>query len=588
MIGNAIDNLISVFSPGWGAKRMANRQYGESIKNAAGVHESMRKLLSGRNAGGYEAGKSDRLKGRTVGSAHENDVPRRQIETLRWRAWNLHRNCPQARKISRTLCAKVVGRGLSPQPQATKKDGSPFVDFRKRARQVWEEFVGECDFRGKPGLGGHDLVTLSKTALRGTILSGGVLFRFHHLDPKEQQKRDLHLPLQIQLLHIDRLDTEKNGDNQYYGFDLDSAGRVTAYNVLKGGTDDNSTERSVKVPAAEMRHLFSEEDIDQFIGSPWLGAALLTMDDRRGYEYSELIAAEMASCFVAAYRRSAGQSGGIGLQNDGDRDLTDSDGNPITKLQPGMILDLGQTGELDLKNPSRPNSNAEGFLAHLVRSEAVSMPGVKSSTLTGDYRNSSFSSERSADNDIWPELEELQDWFANEFVGPIYREVISVAVAAGKFEDIKEFAVDDFNARKREYLKVNWQGPVARSINPKDDAIAARSRVQNATSSPQREGAKLGRDWREILQEQSEFIEYCEELGLPEIIWQQALGIMSTTAAVEPEPDPDDEKTLEEKEAAREDEDEPEDPTETEDDDDVLDVLQRRGGFAVNGSGVIA
>lgn len=525
MIGKAIDNLISVFSPAWGAKRMA---YRNQILASSGVHRSMEKLLGGRNAGGYEAGKVDRLKGRTVGSAHENDVPRQQIANLRYRSWNLFRNNPQARKICRTLGAKVIGRGLSPQPQATDTDGRPFVDFRKRAREVWQEFNGECDFRGRPGCGGHHLVTLAKTALRQCILSGGTLYRFHHLGTEEQKELSLFLPLQIQLIHIDRLDEEKHGDKFYRGLELDKEARVIAYHILEGGTGDG--EGSVPVPKSEMRHLFAEEDIDQLIGSPWMGASMLTMDDRRSYESSEIIAAESASCYIGTYKRSPGQTGAPGLQQDGDRDLNDADGNPITHLQPNMLIDLGSTGEFNIVSASRPNSSAEPFLQHLVRSEAVSVPGVKASTLTGDYRNSSFSSERSADNDVWPELEELQDWFATGFSQPIYDEVITVAVAAGKFDGIDGFSVEDFNTRKREYLKANWQGPVARSINPKDDAAAARARVQNGTSSPQREAGQIGRDWREIVLENVEFIEFCKSEGLPDDIWQQALGIQQTDA----------------------------------------------------------
>jgi hypothetical protein len=144
MIGTSIDNLISVFFPKWGLSRIAHRHYASRISAASnGTHSSMEKMLGSRGAGGYEAGKTDRLKGRTTGSAHENDVPREQLDRLRWRAWNLHRNCPQARKICRSLGSKVIGHGLSPQPQATRKDGTPFVEFR---RALTKESPSGADF----------------------------------------------------------------------------------------------------------------------------------------------------------------------------------------------------------------------------------------------------------------------------------------------------------------------------------------------------------------------------------------------------------------------------------------------------------
>jgi lambda family phage portal protein len=527
-VSSILDNTIAFFSPRWGAERIAIRHQLARIQDTNGVHESMRKLMSGRQ-GGYEAGKTDRLKGRTGGSPHENDVPRAQVDMLRWRSWNLYRNCPQARKICRSIGAKVIGPGLAPQSQATSPDGTPFVDFRKRASEIWDEFTKECDFRGKPGSGGQNFSVMSKTALRATMLSGGVLSRFHHLSPSEQRKRGLLVPLQVQLIHADRLDETKHGEDLFYGFKLDSEGRVLGAWIIKGGITNGTTidRESVYVPASEFRHLMAEEDIDQLIGVPWFGAALLTMTDVQEYEYNELTAARISSCVAFGYRRSGGKSGGIGLPygEGGDTDITDADGNPITHMQPGMVFDLGQSGELDMVNPQRPNAGASEFISHLIRSEAVSMPGVKGSTLSADYRNSSFSSERSADIDIWPEIEEIQDWFSVGFCQPVYDECITAAVIAGLFAGVAGFSAADFIARKREYLKTNWQGPVPRSINPKDDADASRVRVQSGISSPQREAAQVGRDWREILQEIDEFIDYATELGLPEDIWQQSLGI---------------------------------------------------------------
>ena len=419
MLGRALDNLVSVISPKWALQRIAHRDAISRVKAVSnGRHRAMEEMIGSSRKGGYEAGKADRLKGRTVGCTHENDIPSEQIDRLRWRSWQLFRNNPQARKICRTLGAKVIGRGLSPQPQATTETGEPFVEFRKRARQIWDEFAKEADFRGKPGRGGQHLTSLSKTALKAVMLSGGALYRFRHLDRAAQRALGLLVPLQIQLLHIDRLDTNADGPNQFRGVELDSSGKTIAYHVLTSSNANSET--TVRVPAAEMGHLLAEDDIDQILGAPWFGAALLTMDDRRNYEYSELIAAEMGSCIVAGYRRSAGHTAGIGLPgSEANYDLTDADGNPITHLQPGMFIDLGQSGELQMVNPQRPNSMAGEFIAHLLRTEAVSMPGIKSSTLTGDYRNSSFSSERSADNDTWPEIEEIQDWFAVGFCQPI-------------------------------------------------------------------------------------------------------------------------------------------------------------------------
>lgn len=520
-----IENAISAVSPKWGMRREACRFQTARIRAAFDDDgNSLRRAIFGNmKNGGYEAGRSDRIHGRIIGSPHENDIPSRQIAALRYRSWNLYRNCPQARKIVRTLDAKVIGRGLSPQPQSTNKDETAFVEFRKRAREVFAEFCKESDFRGKPGAGGQDFAGQCRTALHSCELSGGALYRFHRIDRKEQRDRELFVPLQLQLIHIDRLDETKSEKNVFRGIKVDDLGRVVGCWVKQGGV--NASEESIFIGIGELRHFYVQDDIDQFLGSPWFGAALLTMDDRRNYENSEIIAAEAAACVVGTYRLSPGQ-GGFGLQtSDTNSDLTDVDGNPVTRLQPMMMLNLGSAGEFEIKGSDRPNSSASEFLSHLMRGEAASVPGVKSSTLTMDYRNSSFSSERSADNDIWPELETVQDWLALGFCQPIYEECIKAAVLSGLFDKVPGFSAADFEVRKREYLKTTWQGPVCRSINPKDDALAARERIKNGSSSPQREAAKLAADWREILQEDHEYIEFAQSLDIPDDVWQNGLGI---------------------------------------------------------------
>ena len=526
MIGKAIDSIIGIISPRWAVQRTLWRARSSSIRAAASEHKSMQKML-GTGRGGYEAGKVNRLTEHNFGSAHENDLDRNQITNMRNRSWNLYRNNPQARKIIRTLNAKVIGRGMNPQPQTVLPDGKPFVAFRKKARSIWKEASKELDFRGKPGRGGQHLVQLHKRALTHAILSGGCLMRFHHLKKREQNSKRLLLPLQIRLMHIDRLDETKHneGDRIFYGVQLNADNIPESYWLKSGGVKSDDNESSA-IPAKELIHFYPEDDIDQILGSPQFCAALLTADDRRHYEESELTAAEMGSKFVAGYRRSSGQTG-LGLPNtDEDWDLTDSSGNKIEYLQSGMFVDLGKEGSFDMINMNRPNSGAEAFLNHLIRGEAVGMPGVKASTLTGDYRNSSFSSERSADNDAWPELEDLQDWISCSFSQPIYEEVIKAAVLAGLFDDVDGFTTAAFSADQRNYLNANWQGPVARSINPKDDVKAAMDRVKSGTSSVQKEASKIAADWRENLEDAAEFMAYCEELGLPEDFCRQALGMM--------------------------------------------------------------
>jgi lambda family phage portal protein len=519
MLGRALDSFIGFISPAWGVQRMVARATMSQIQ-----------AIGSGGSGGYDAAKLNRLtKANRAAASNENAQPRGDIRNLRALSWKLYRNNAQAKKICRTLESKVIGRGLQPHSQATKADGSPHVEFRTAAHKLWRACHESLDYRGRPGQGGQDFTELSKTALRGTILGGDMLYRFRTGDARKKMPG-----LNVQLIHSDRLSGDQPAQGTppgavlFNGIELNQQDRRVAYHLWRYHPSDplanNGLQTVVRVPASEIGHLYVAEDVDQLCGTPWFSAALSKMIDTGDYEFTELTAAKVAACVVMGYRRSSGQTApGLGLSQPDNWDVTDADGNKLSAVQPGMLLDLGRNGEIQMVNPMRPNANIGEFVAHMLRSQATSVPGVKGSTLTGDFRNSSFSSERSADNDIWPEIESLQDWFAGGFCQPIYERLVTDAIAAGYFDGIVD--AQEFKERKEDYLRCGWQGPVARSINPVHDADASRMRVQNGQSSPQREAALLGRNWQELVMETKEYIAFAKEQELPESIIAQALGI---------------------------------------------------------------
>ena len=534
-LGQFVDQCISVIAPQYALRRQAARSLSWSLES-----------WGGNGPHGYDGGKKNRLtKGWMGANLNENAIPQGQVEQLRWNSWELYRNNPHARKICRSLEAKVIGRGLKPSSQAQRLDGTAHTEFRQAVRRLWDEVSDELDYRGLPGHGGQHIADLQKTALRGVILGGDVLYslRRSRIDRWSQSGRTL--PIQVQLIHAQRLANlsqraEGSGNEIYHGIELFANGSRAAYwlhdrhpaEPCYGASDPQ------RYPATQIGHLYVADDIDQLRGTPWFAAALLQMRDTSDYQYNELKASALAACIVLGYRRASGQTMGPGINPPSNWDLTDADGNKITHIQPGMLLDLGMSGEIQGFNPARPNTAAGDWINHLIRSTATAVPGVKGSTLTGDYRNSSFSSERSADNDTWPEIEGLQDWFAFNFMHPIFQEIVRTAFLTGYFDGV--VTDSEFADNEKSLLSAAWQGPVALSINPTDDAEAAAKRVANGTSSPQIEAAKLGRDWREILRDVDEFREQAEAIDLPPAYVDGVFGAESQSGE-SPAPEPEEE-----------------------------------------------
>lgn len=524
MIGRAVESLISAISPSWALQRASARATLDQIN-----------AISGTN-GGYSSGKANRLtRGWSRSPMTENQVPRAQIDQLRASSWTLYRDNPYARKIVRTLESKVVGRGMSPQPLAIKADGTPHDAFRQRAKELWWAVQPCFDVRGLPGRGGLDMVELQKLALRSAVIGGNTFARVVSLTDREARRAGNPVRLQLQFIGQERLspDTKAdgfaNGNEFYRGIEFNDRGRV-AYHFY--GPQFENTVVPVgdvqRVPAGEIIHLYNQDDVDQMQGVPWFSSALLQFRDTGDLQYNVLKASAIAACVVMGYKLSSGQKK-LGLSAGDSGDLEDADGNRITKMQPGMMINLGSDGKIEGFSPAQPTTNVEGFIQHMLRGVGASVPGIKSSTITGDYRNSSFSSERSADNDCWPEMEGVQDWFAAAFCQPLWEQIVTNAFLSGWFTGVVD--PDEFLNRRRELLDTHWQGPKPRSINPADDAKAAALRIACGQSSIQMECSAVNVDWRDVVRDNAEFVAEAEKQGLPEAWILASLGMAPAKAA---------------------------------------------------------
>lgn len=527
MIGEFIDRAISLVSPVWGLQRIAARATISQIE-----------AFSGTGQGGYDAGKHNRLtQGRLGSRVKENAIPIIEVQRLRWQAWHLWRNNGHARKIVRSIKSKTIGNGMIPTSQAVDADGNADTAFRDRARQLWDQLATNFDYRGVPGQGGLDTVGLAKLALQSAVVGGELLYRLMPITARQQKERGLPIPATLMLIDAERLATGNQfplsgaeipeGNHVYRGIELDSDGRRVAYWLYTYpiGAIAPVAADAKRIEADQLFHLFIEDDIDQYRGVSWFAPSLLDLRDVGDYKYNELKSSAMAACVVLGYRRATGATQ-LGLNQPTTADMTDADGNQVRSIQPGMFVNLGKDGGLEGFNPQRNGANVEGFAQFMLRGIAGAAPGVKPSTVTGDYRNASFSSERAADNDCWPEIEDVQDWFAAGWYQPWWEKCLDLAVASGFFAGIVD--PQAYIDNRSNYVRTKWQGPVNRSINPTDDAKSAGLRVAGLQSPLQHECAAVGTDWRENIRAMAEVYKFAAEAGAPKNAIDHLFGINVT------------------------------------------------------------
>ena len=525
---NLLDSIIGYVAPAWGAQRLEARALMSQIN-----------AVMGTGVGYANAQKTRLNRPRSTALVKDHALPQQQYQNLTVDSWTLYRDKPYVRKLVNSLISKVIGKGMSPKPTVVNDDGSANVAFNQRAAKLWSEVQDVLDWRGLPGSGGQTLSGIQRLALKATILSGNVFYRLVPIDGPERLRRESPVGLAIQLLDMSRLAADQDvpadqvaeGNQLYRGIELDVTGKRVAYwfNAIRPGEATPAFRNAKRRSAQEIGHLFVEDDIDQYIGTPWMCSVTQKIRDIDDLEHNVLKQSSMAACVVGSYSLPNGSvkfglnATDTNLPTADGSDLTDADGNKISRIQPAMMVNTSGGGEFKLHSPNQPNLNPEAFVQHMLRSVAAGLPGMKGSSLTGDYRNSSFSSEKAADNDCWPEIEAVQDWFASSFIQPIYDRIVRDAVFYKYFDGI--VTSDEFTANPSRFTACQWQGPVRKSINEVDDVKAAAERVRAGQSSLQMECSKLSVDWQQVLRDGDELYQQAKALGLPDEVVNNYLGV---------------------------------------------------------------
>jgi capsid protein len=182
---------------------------------------------------------------------------------------------------------------------------------------------------------------------------------------------------------------------------------------------------------------------------------------------------------------------------------------------------------------TRPNTDVTEFVGQLLRNVAGGMPVVKASTLTKNYKESTFSSEKSADNDQSFEVSQIQEWFITTFCQPIWAEFIDTAIMAQCFAGVEIPTPEELTPANRQLLfDSDWRGPGQKSLNPVVDEQATAMAVASGMKSYQSACAERGEDWRKNVRDDVAFIKFARAEGLDEMYIQQRLGAKPPVAGM--------------------------------------------------------
>lgn len=265
MAATLLDRLIGTLSPQRGLERLIARQRLERAYEAASPR--------------------DKWKPRRPGASAETDF-RADAGILRTKARALVQNVPYIHSAMNALVAYTVGTGIKPTHLGPEKE---------RLTALWKEWVRVADADGR-----MDYYGLQAAAYRAMQVDGEVLIRLRLRRPAD----GLPVPLQLQLLEIDWLDTEREtgaaeGNEIVNGIEYDQLGRKVAFWLFDRHPGDTAFRRfmrrvtstaSRRVPADSVIHLMRADAArpGQGRGITRLAPVIPSVRDLQLYEDAEL------------------------------------------------------------------------------------------------------------------------------------------------------------------------------------------------------------------------------------------------------------------------------------------------------------
>ena len=416
-----------------------------------------------------------------------------------------------AKAIDEWVC-NAIGNGIKPQSL------HPNEPTKARIQKLWSQFANECDASGTT-----DIYGFQALAFR-SMVEGGECFVRKHIRPMDA---GLAVPLQFQLIETEQLpfylarptpDTPQ-GNVVRASIEFDSDGRRKAYYFYK----EHPGERLffpnylalLRIPAAEIMHLFRPLRPGQLRGIPWLANALVRLWELDQYDDAELLRKKFAAMMMAFIIRQNPEDPFFGNEQTSAQ-TTDAGGatpDPeqgvqVAQLEAGTMMDLEPGEDVKFTDPADVGGNYEAFERQTLLRIGAGL-GLPYDMLTGDLSQTSYSSIRAGILSFRRLCEQIQySVFIFQFCRPCWQSFIEAAVLAGQLD------ARDYQANRADYLAVEWHTPKWAWVDPEKDVKAEVLAIRAGLKSRGMSINETGQDEEEVDRQIARDNERADELEL--------------------------------------------------------------------------
>lgn len=477
-MGNFLDSIIGFISPEAGARREAWRKNLEELRH-------------------YDAGNYDRLNAGWIAynqSAEQTD--RYSRDTVRARARDLERNSDMANSVIGAYKRNIVGLGI------TLQANTPSDSLNDAIEDAWKEWCKRqnCDVTET-----QSFSQMTRMAVERKKVDGGILFKKCYL-------RGGVVPFRLQALEVDELDgtitnPHTKGNRVVGGIEYNSYNKPVGYWIKQYSLDGFSNIEPLYVPAKDMIFIFSKRRPSQIREMSDLSPTISRVRDTNEFMTAVSVKERIAACLSVFIKKTIPTTG-IGRGNVPTR----QPGQPVTyegkTISPGMIKELNAGDEIQVVNPTGQATDAASYVKLQQRLIGAGQ-GLSYEATSRDMSQSNYSSARQGIIEDDQTYEEDRELF-NEFRDEVYETFVISGVLSGLF------SIPDFwdPEKKKKYLAHDWIAAPKRWIDPLKEVQAMKTAVQTGQKTFQQAAAENGKDWKDMIDEMAEVLEYGRKKGI--------------------------------------------------------------------------
>jgi lambda family phage portal protein len=491
--------ILSVLAPGIAARRAEARARITRAETSVLAEAKRAEVIQSYDA----ARQGGRMSGWSRPHTSAATETQGALPYLRAAGRDLVRNSPHASRAVRILSTHIAGTGVRPRAMVEARSADAKEAIQRVTRSEWDRFVENCDLSGQLDFYGQQRLMMR------AVVEGGEALRIW--TPENAGGR---LFWRCEVVEGDLLDHQKNevrpdGSRIVQGVEFDAVGRRVAYwmhrvhpGELYAGLGTLSDVQ--RIPAEYVDHVFEVLRPGQVRGVSWFAPSATTLRDVDDLAEAEIVRKKLEAC-ISMVITNANEDGApgsaLGVSGPGDEPaMTQADGTPIERMQPGMVVEARPGWSVDFNAPPASDGLAEHMRERL---HAVAAGvGATYFQMTGDLSQANYSSMRAGELDF------------NRLVDVWQQDLMIVQSGRRAWRRVMTAAQTNGALRIPQIPPAKWVPPERPWVDPLKDAQAAVMMTAAGFDSPLDVVQRSGRAPEEIVEDIRRWREMTDGLGL--------------------------------------------------------------------------